>query len=118
MRLNHLMLTVKDVKASRNWYVAHLGLTVEFEVPDLRFIALKDDSGFGFLMQQGQPSGDPAQNVKIYFEVEDVDQLYAKLQGHLRFEHPPQNNVWGYGPQLRDPDGYVLRFFDHRSVTQ
>ena len=119
MRLNHLMLTVRDLAQSKDWYVSNLGLKVEFEVPDIKFAALQDDSGFGFLLQEGHLSGGPADNIKIYFESKDVDQLHRSLEGHgVHFDHPPQKNVWGYGPQLRDPSGYVLRFFDHRSVTE
>jgi len=119
MRLNHLMLTVRDLAQSRDWYLSKLGLKVEFEVPDIKFAALEDDWGFGLLLQEGQVRGDPAVNIKIYFEVADVDQLHHRLeQLDVHFDHPPQKNVWGYGPQLTDPNGYVLRFFDHRSVTK
>ena len=119
MRLNHLMLTVRNLAETRDWYVSKLGLKVEFEVPDLKFAALEEDSGFGLLLQEGEVSGDPAANIKIYFEVEDVDNFHQSLkQLGVHFDHPPQKNVWGYGPQLRDPNGYVLRVFDHRSVTE
>ena len=50
MRLNHLMLTVRNLAQSRDWYVSKLGLKIEFEVPDIKFAALEDDSGFGFLV--------------------------------------------------------------------
>jgi uncharacterized glyoxalase superfamily protein PhnB len=57
--------------------------------------------------------------VSIYFEVDNVDDLFARLNGQgIVFDHPPQGTEWGYGPQLRDPDGYVLRFFDHRSIKK
>jgi catechol 2,3-dioxygenase-like lactoylglutathione lyase family enzyme len=46
MRLNHLMLTVGNLAQSRDWYVSMLGLKVEFEVPDIKFAALEDESGF------------------------------------------------------------------------
>ena len=63
-------------------------------------------------------SGDPAANLKVYFECDDVDELYIRLhKSGVQFDHPPQKNSWGYGPQLKDPNEYVLRFFDRRSVT-
>ncbi|MGH7934591.1 MAG: VOC family protein [Candidatus Binataceae bacterium] len=121
MKLNHLALTVKDAAASRDWYIANLGLKLEFEVPDVGLAAVEDDSGFGLLLRKGALSGEPAENLKVYevyFEVDDVDQLYSRLAARqIAFDHPPQRTAWGYGPQLRDPNGYILRFFDHRSVT-
>jgi catechol 2,3-dioxygenase-like lactoylglutathione lyase family enzyme len=119
MRLNHLMLTVRELAQSRNWYVSNLGLKVEFELPDIKFAALEDDSGFGFLLQEGEIRVDPAANITIYFEADDVDELHDRLERvGIHFDHPPRKNVWGYGPQVRDPNGYVLRIFDHRSVTK
>jgi catechol 2,3-dioxygenase-like lactoylglutathione lyase family enzyme len=119
MKLNHLSLIVRDYAKSRDWYVANLGLKLEFEVPENQFAALEDDSGFGFLLSQGSPGRDAGDSFSIYFEVDDVDKLFARLSSKgIAFDHPPQKTQWGYGPQLRDPDGYVLRFFDHRSITK
>jgi predicted enzyme related to lactoylglutathione lyase len=119
MRLNHLTLTVRNLPHSRNWYVAQLGLKVEFEVSEIKFAALEDDSGFGLLLQEGDISGDPAANLTLYFQADNVDDFYHRLQqSGAQFDHPPQQNVWGYGPQLKDPNGYVLRIFDQRSVTK
>ncbi len=119
MKLNHMSLMVKDIAESRDWYVTNLGLKLELEVPEAKFAALEEDTGFGFLLAQGPQSGDSAQNLAIYFEVDDVDELHRKLsEKGIAFDHPPQKTIWGYGPQLRDPNGYVLRFFDHRSITK
>jgi catechol 2,3-dioxygenase-like lactoylglutathione lyase family enzyme len=40
MRLNHLMLTVRNLTQSRDWYVSKLGLKVEFELPAMTRPAL------------------------------------------------------------------------------
>jgi catechol 2,3-dioxygenase-like lactoylglutathione lyase family enzyme len=119
MRLNHLMLTVRNLAQSRDWYVSRLGLKVEFEASDIKFAALEDESGFGFLMQEGDVCGDPSANIKIYFQADDVDRFYQSLANlGVEFDYPPQQNVWGYGPQLKDPNGSVLRIFDQRSITK
>jgi catechol 2,3-dioxygenase-like lactoylglutathione lyase family enzyme len=60
MRLNHLMLTVRNLGESRDWYVSKLGLKVEFEVPEKRFAALEDDSGFGLRETTEFPRGQSA----------------------------------------------------------
>lgn len=56
MRLSHLTLTVRNLGQSSNWYVSKLGLKVEFEVPEMKFAALEDDSGFGLLLQESEIS--------------------------------------------------------------
>jgi catechol 2,3-dioxygenase-like lactoylglutathione lyase family enzyme len=118
-KLNHLQLTVRDASRSRDWYIKHIGLKVEFQVPKQGFVAMEDDWGMALLISQGKPAKGAASGFAIYFEVEDVDARYRELKGkRVKFAHPPKQTVWGYGPELRDPDGYIVRLFDHRSVTK
>ncbi len=34
----------------------------------------------------------------------------------ILFEAPPQRLFWGYGAELRDPDGYRIRLWDEASM--
>jgi catechol 2,3-dioxygenase-like lactoylglutathione lyase family enzyme len=43
-RLDHLTIRVRDLDAARAWYVGHLGMKLEFEVPGRRTVALQDDA--------------------------------------------------------------------------
>lgn len=52
MKLDHLRIPVADLGRSRDWYVRTLGLTVEFEMPDRRTVALQDTGGFTIFLQQ------------------------------------------------------------------
>lgn len=52
LKLDHLRLPVTDLARSRDWYIETLGLTVEFEVPDRRTVALRDGEGFAIFLQQ------------------------------------------------------------------
>jgi hypothetical protein len=45
-KLDHLAIVVRDWRAARDWYARHLGLQVEFEIPERRTAALQDDAGF------------------------------------------------------------------------
>ena len=118
-KLNHLLINVRDAKKSRDWYVENLGLKVEFEARENGFVALEDDWGMALLISQGATAKGAASGFVIHFEVEDVDARYRALQGNrVKFAHPPKQTIWGYGPELRDPDGYVIRLFDHRSITK
>jgi catechol 2,3-dioxygenase-like lactoylglutathione lyase family enzyme len=116
-KLNHLLIYVRDAARSRDWYVKNLGLKVEFQVPALGFVALEDDWGMALLISQGKPAKGAASGFVIHFEVEDVDARYRGLKGKsVNFVHEPKQTVWGYGPELKDPDGYLIRLFDYRSI--
>ena len=116
-KLNHLLINVRDAKKSRDWYVENLGLKVEFEARENGFVALEDDWGMALLISKGKTAKGAASGFVVHFEVEDVDARYRALKGkRVKFVHPSKQTIWGYGPELRDLDGYVIRLFDHRSV--
>ena len=118
-KLNHLMIVVRDAAKSRDWYVKNLGLKVEFQVPAQGFVALEDDWGMALLISEGKPSKGAASGFVMHFEVEDVDARYLAMKGkRVTFVHPPKQTVWGYGPEMTDPVGYVVRLFDHRSISK
>lgn len=31
--------------------------------------------------------------------------------------HPPGKTFWGYGAELLDPDGYLIRLWDEKSMN-
>jgi len=49
VRLDYLAIPVRDVARSREWHTRHIGPTGEFEVPERKTVALKDDGGFTVL---------------------------------------------------------------------
>jgi predicted enzyme related to lactoylglutathione lyase len=91
-------------------------LTVEFEHPDARTAALRDDGDFTvFLHQPDAPS--PPGGVVLYFRVDDVEETFHALSAReVPFVHPPARRFWGYGAELSDPDGYLVRLWDERSM--
>ena len=117
MKLDHLCLHVRNSAKSRDWYTQMLGLELEFESLKDGIVALKDEAEFGLLLYQDEALKE-LPRLEIYFQIPNVDQFYTRSSARsLRFDHPPERKVWGYGPQLTDPDGYVLRFYDQRSIT-
>jgi hypothetical protein len=34
----------------------------------------------------------------------------------IAFAHPPRKTYWGYGAELTDPDGYLVRLWDEESM--
>jgi catechol 2,3-dioxygenase-like lactoylglutathione lyase family enzyme len=118
MKFDHLSLPVSNLERSRAWYVGTLGLAVEFEVPDRRAVSLADSDGFAIFLQE-TPSGAAANGCALWFQVEDVDSAHATWQAKgVAFTHGPQKTFWGYGAELSDPDGYLIRLWDERSMKE
>jgi uncharacterized glyoxalase superfamily protein PhnB len=52
-------------------------------------------------------------------QVKDVDEAYRALtESGAKFAHAPQKLFWGYGAELADPDGYVVRLWDEVSMRE
>ena len=116
LKFDHLTIPVRDREVSRDWYVETLGMTVEFEVPTRNATALQDDNGFTIFVEQ---SGPPTAGTALYFSVDDVDAVHARMVARgIPFTHPPQKGFWGYGSELVDPDGYRIRLWDERTMRE
>jgi catechol 2,3-dioxygenase-like lactoylglutathione lyase family enzyme len=117
MKFDHLNLPVASLDRSRDWYMATLGLKVEFEVPDRRTVALQDGDGFAIFLQE--KLGVAPNGIALWFQVDDVDAVFAQWTARgVAFAHGPQKNFWGYGAELADPDGYLVRLWDERSMRE
>jgi hypothetical protein len=52
-----------------------------------------------------------------WFQVPDVDATFTEWSARgVEFGHGPRKAYWGYGTELRDPDGYLVRLWDVRSM--
>ncbi len=56
-RLDHIAISVRDWKRSRDWYVQHLGFTVEFENADAKIAGLKDDADLTLIVGEARAVG-------------------------------------------------------------
>ncbi len=118
MKLDHLAIPVADCARSRDWYVTTLGLQVEFEMPDRRAVALQDSDGFAIFLQEVTGAVIP-NGTALWFQVGDVDASFAELSARgVGFRHSPRKTFWGYGAELADPDGYLLRLWDERTMEE
>jgi catechol 2,3-dioxygenase-like lactoylglutathione lyase family enzyme len=117
-KLDHLGIFVRDVRRSREWYTKNLGLTVEFEIPNLNAVALQDEDGFTIFV--GEKTGDPiTPSCVLTFQVADVEAKYRELSTNgVEFKHSPQKLSWGYGAELNDPDGYLVCLWDERTMRE
>ena len=118
MKFDHLSIPVTDVARSREWYVANLGLKVEFEIAERQSVALQDSEGFAVFLQQ-VPSVISPNGCAMWFQVTDVDATYASWSARgVAFAHGPRKSFWGYGVELVDPDGYLIRLWDERTMRE
>jgi predicted enzyme related to lactoylglutathione lyase len=117
-RFDHLSLPVASWTRSRDWYARCIGLKVEFEIAERQTVALRDQNDFTIFFQQSAGRARPV-DIALYFSVGDVDALHrALVAARVAFVHPPQKTFWGYGAELLDPDGYVVRLWDERTMHE
>ncbi len=118
VKFDHMNLPVTNSQASRDWYVKHFGFKVEFEVPERQTVAIQDDAGFTIFLY---PATGPLAGAKcsLTLQVSDVDSKYAELKDKgIAFTNPPGKYFWGYGAELRDPDGYQILLWDEVSMRE
>ena len=118
LKFDHLRLPVTDLARSRDWYIRTLGLKVEFEVSEQQTVALQDSGDFTIFLQEVQSPVQP-NGCALWFQVTDVDATYAAWSARgIVFSHAPRKSYWGYGAELEDPDGYLVRLWDARSMKE
>lgn len=116
VKFDHMALPVTDFIRSRDWYVGNLGFAVEFEDRERGMVAIKDDADFTiFLSSASSPLA--GEKCALTIQVGDVDAKYRELAARgVPFQSAPQKLFWGYGAELRDPDGYLIMLWDERSM--
>jgi catechol 2,3-dioxygenase-like lactoylglutathione lyase family enzyme len=118
MKFDYLSIPVAKLARSRDWYISTLGLKVEFIVPDLRTVALQDTEGFALFLQEVTSASAPS-GTALWFQVDDVDKTFAEWSARgIAFTHGPRKVFWGYGAELQDPDGYLVRLWDQRLMAE
>src|ERR1700724_4616034 len=106
--LDHLSLPVRDWRKSRDWYKNHLGFEVEFEVPERKTAAMRDDADLTIFLYDGEAVVCPG--ISFTVQVDDVEAKHAALvAAGGGFFHPPVEGVWGYGTELCGPRRSPLR---------
>jgi predicted enzyme related to lactoylglutathione lyase len=116
LKFDHLTIPVTDLTRSRAWYVRTLGLTVECDVPERRTVAVQDRNNFTLFLQEAPAAVQP-NGCALYFQVADVEATFAEWSARgVTFSHDPQKVSWGYRAELQDPDGYLVRLWDARSM--
>jgi catechol 2,3-dioxygenase-like lactoylglutathione lyase family enzyme len=118
VKFDHMSLPVTDARRSRDWYVANFGFKVEFEVPERSTVALQDDASFTIFLYDAEVPREGAK-CSLTLQVQDVHKTYRELAARgIDFENAPQKLFWGYGAEIRDPDGYLIMLWDEVSMRE
>ena len=113
---DHMALPVSNVAKSRDWYVKNLDFKVEFENQGIT--AIQDSAGFTIFLAK-TTKGLAGEKVTLTIQVKSVDRKHKELASMgVKFVNPPQNLFWGYGAELRDPDGYMINLWDQVSMQK
>jgi catechol 2,3-dioxygenase-like lactoylglutathione lyase family enzyme len=118
VKFDHMGMPVSNPKASRDWYVGNFGFQVEFEDPGRNTIAIKDDADFTIFLfsPQGQLAG---AKCGLTLQVKNVAAKFREMRERgIEFVNPPGKYFWGYGAELRDPDGYLVMLWDEVSMRE
>lgn len=111
---DHLFVHVRDLPATRRFYVEQLGLAVIWESPHGTYLRVGGGAGFSIGFEVG---GDlPAEldeGIEIRVRVADVDATWARLRdAGAPVGDPPADQVWGdRHAWLRDPSGHRVSIY-------
>lgn len=101
------ILSVKDMNASRAFYVGILGFK-EAEWGSDDFTSVNRENAGIYLCKGAQ--GNPGTWIWVGFGG-DIFKLYDELMAKgVRIRRPPTNYSWAMEMHVEDPDGHVLRF--------
>ena len=115
---NHAMIYARDVARSLEFYRGRLGFKL---IEDFRYegnpvyARLQAPAGVGTIaLHQAAPGAPiPSEGVRLYFEIEALDDICQKLQrAGLYFTQPPRMMPWGWRhAYLDDPDGHEISLY-------
>ena len=111
LHLSQVLLTVKDIDRSREFYTKKLGFKVRYDFsPEYIAILTPNKLQIGLHPSRGKTRRKKTENpVGIEFQVDNVDSWYRKLRERgVRFIEKPKD-AWGEREaRFKDPDGYRL----------
>src|SRR5437588_753497 len=115
---NHAMIYARDVGRSIEFYRGRLGFKL---IEDFRYegkpvyARLQAPAGVGTIaLHQAAPGAPiPSEGVRLYFEIETLDDFCQKLQrAGIYFTQPPRMMPWGWRhAYLDDPDGHEISLY-------
>src|SRR5262249_14950901 len=115
-KVSHMVLPVSNLETSRDWYVNKLGFKIEREREQA--VGLKDEAGLTiFLYKTAAPLS--GQKITLTIQVDNVETKHEELESlGVQFVSPPKRQLWGYGAEVLDPDGYMNHLWDEVTMSK
>ncbi|WP_083608212.1 VOC family protein [Teredinibacter haidensis] len=108
-----------DIKLSKNFYESILGVQVEKDLGDIVFfgnnLVLHCADSITSTVFKREKSAPPSmqgkKNILIYFEVENLEQIFSKIGKIVKVIHGVEKQAWGQKVfRFYDPDGHIIEF--------
>lgn len=113
IQLGSVNLVVQDIRASEQFYVEVLGLTVDAERSHRPSFVLLRAANCMIILQDAHSMGqtpNPGNAVELAFEVDDLGAMQQKLGDRAVV----QQMGWGNAIETTDPDGTRLNLYRWR----
>jgi glyoxylase I family protein len=119
--LEHLAIASPDPEKLAQWYVEHLGFTINYCSPTSKttFVKAPNGSMFEIILSQGER---PAQTMKtpglrhLAIAVDDFDSAYAALRNKgVQFVTEPETSKGNRVVFFTDPEGNLLHLIQRAS---
>ena len=111
------VLLVKDIEKSKHFYNSILGQKIVMDfgrnVGFVGGLAIweKDYALNLIFKEKTHDIKVGTNNAEIYFECENLDDLYNKLKGKIKVIHSIREHPWGQrGFRVYDPDNHIIEF--------
>ena len=119
LRIGMVMLGVRDMARSLDFYRDALGLPVQFSSGEFSFLTA---GAVGLVLRHASDLPAPADDrqSEIVFQVEDVDAAHRDLRSRgVAFRVEPRVvNADQFAADFRDPDGHVLSIYGPRRAAR
>ncbi len=116
--LFNVLIKSENVKKLASFYSGKLGLAVKHDCPDCVGLDLGNSQWLIIHKDDKGPSGDPgpsAFRVGFGLLVDDVDAVYKKLEGDVKFPWEPADQEWGVRTVTGfDPEGHKIEFVQEK----
>jgi catechol 2,3-dioxygenase-like lactoylglutathione lyase family enzyme len=116
VELNHAMIYTADLSRALKFYRDALGFRMIERYPGT-YARLQSPTGTTtialHLLDAGQEMDAGREGLRLYFEVEGLDEFCAALREKgIKFDQMPQDMPWGWKhAYLRDPDGHQISLY-------
>ena len=122
MKYKGCLLAVRNIVESRHFYEKVLHQNILMDIgPHVTFEGISLQQGYAELI--GIPSDsvcERSHNFQVYFEVEDLDAMYAELKSTpgLQWVHEIREYPWGQRDiRVYDPDKHIVEIAEDMGVV-